>query len=51
MAETEEYPATSQQGVDRLMYDLFYLTDVLVRKSHTTETDIILKSNHNWSIS
>ncbi|KAI8720178.1 Zn(2)-C6 fungal-type domain-containing protein [Fusarium sp. LHS14.1] len=45
VAETEEHPATSQQGVDRLMHDLFYLADVLVRKTHTTDTDIPLDAD------
>ncbi|RSL51158.1 hypothetical protein CEP54_011570 [Fusarium duplospermum] len=43
--ETEEQPATSQQGVGRLMYDLFYLTDVLVRRSCTAETDTHLNTD------
>lgn len=45
MAESEEHPATSQQGVERLMYDLFYLTDVLVRRSYTTKTNVFLDTN------
>lgn len=50
MAEAEEHPATSQQGVDRLMYDLFFLTDVLVRKPYGTETDVLLNPDLRFEI-
>ncbi|KAL6357055.1 hypothetical protein LRP88_10672 [Fusarium phalaenopsidis] len=50
MAEAEEHPATSQQGVDRLMYDLFYLTDVLVRRPYVTKTDVLLNSDLSLEI-
>ncbi|WAO87667.1 Zn(2)-C6 fungal-type domain-containing protein [Fusarium falciforme] len=50
MTQAEEHPATSQQGVDRLMYDLFYLTDVLVRTSYATKTDTLLNPDLSLEI-
>ncbi|KAJ4328857.1 hypothetical protein N0V84_000644 [Fusarium piperis] len=50
MAQTEELPTDSQQGVDRLMHNLFYLTDLLVRRPQTTKTDTLLDPNISLEI-
>ncbi|KAJ3468248.1 hypothetical protein MRS44_002313 [Fusarium solani] len=50
MTQAEEHPATGQQGVDRLMYGLFYLTDVLVRTSYATKADMLLNPDLSLEI-